>query len=219
MLALTAVNIALRALGEPALSALGDSPHGQEASDRLDELVDEHLGASPFWFQTATHFATTTAASGNGKPFIGGEDVTGGTSGATFQLICIDSEGRVYLRRTDGTVSGTGETLTGATSEATIITSAAYTALDKNRSWPFTSLPEQFARWLAHECGLDLERQYKRGQVDEAILARRVSMARIHAIDFDTGWQGWTANSQVDINRVRQAFTRGPVTTDPLYQD
>lgn len=219
MTILTGVNIALRSLGEPELASLSDSPHGTEASNRLSELIDEHLNGTPYWFQTATHSATTTAGSGNGKAFRVGELVTGGTTLATFQIVCIDSEGRIYLRLTDGTVSGTGETLTGTDSEATIVTSAAYTTLDRNRSWSFTDLPEQFARWLSHETGFDLERQYKRGQVDEGILSRRVSMARVRAEDFDSGWSAWTINSQPDIYRVRSAFDRGPGSTDPIYQD
>lgn len=218
MLILAGVNIAHRALSIPELTSLGQSPQGAKTSARLAEMIDRELDAAPYWFQQATHIATVTTNSGNRKDFIGGEDVEGATSGATFTLICID-KGRMWLRLKDGTPSGSGETVTGATTGATRVLSTAYTQLDPDTAWSFENLPEPFAHWIAQAAGLDIQRERKRGQVDEGILGRQVQSARVRAEDFDSGWQGWTIHSQPDLAKIRENFNRGPGRSDPYLAD
>lgn len=207
------INIALRAANEPGITALGDSPLGQEASDRIDELTTDLCDDGPWWFQEATHYASLTALGGNEKQIVRGETFTGGTSAATFTIICANKN-RVWLKYIDGTVGGTGETLTGSDSETTLVTSTAYTAIDPNTTWSFDILPETFAKYVALQAGLDLERQYKRGSVDEQVLGRQVFAAQAKAQAFDQGWSNWRTTSRTRDAAVTDAYRLGPQTED-----
>jgi len=218
MTSLSGVNIALRAVQEPALSALGDSPLGQEASDRIDEFTTRLMDEGPWWFQQATHYGTMSALAGNELLFMGGEVVTGTTNQATFNIICI-SKNRVWLKYIEGTIGTGAETYTGAESEATLTTTGTLTAIDPHTTWAFSILPEPFAQYIAQDVGLDLERQYKRGGMDEQVLTRTVQRAKVQAESFDSGWQGWRSDSQRDIASVKRAYNVGPESQDRLTDD
>ena len=216
--AYTGISIALRAVNEPAVTDLGYSPLATEASDRIDEFTTRLMEDGPWWFQQATHYASMSAAAGNEKPFAGGEIVTGTTTGCTFYVICI-SKNRVWLKYIDGTIAGTGEVLTGSTTGATMTTNTAYTVIDTHTTWSFDILPEPFAQYIAQDAGFDLERQYKRGAVDEQVLGRTVARARAQAEAFDAGWMGWRTQSQPGSAQVIRAYQTGPDTVDRFTDD
>lgn len=212
------ISIALRAVNEPAVTSLSDSPLAQEASDRIDEFTTRLMDEGPWWFQQATHYASMTALGGNEILFTGGETVTGTTNLATLQIICI-SKNRVWFKYLTGTLGTGAETYTGADTGATLLTTATLTAIDPHTTWSFDILPEPFAQYIAQDAGFDLERQYKRGTTDDAMLARTVSRARIQAEAFDSGWMGWRTQSQPGAAAVKQAYDLGPGSTDRFTDD
>lgn len=212
------INIALRAANEPGIASLSDSPLGQEASDRIDEFTTDLCDDGPWWFQEATHYASLTALGGNEKQIVRGETFTGGTTACTFTIICVNKN-RVWLKYLTGTIAGTGETLTGADSGTTLVTSTAYTPIDPNTTWSFDILPETFAKYIALQAGRDLERQYKRGSVDEEVLGRQLNDARAKAHAFDQGWSNWRTQSREGDAGVTDAYRLGPQTTDRFTDD
>lgn len=214
MTLLTGVNIALRAVNEPPVSNVSESPIAEEAEDLLEEIGDRIMASGPWWFQDATHILPISG--GNAKPFLPAEALVESTSNAELQLRCID-RGRLWFTKIDGTPTG-AQTITGQSSEATR-TGGVLVSLSVDDHWSFDQLPDPFAQWVAREAGLELERTYKRGTVDDRIVSAQVERARIEARDWDRTWAATTMMDQPDVKRIRTAFRIGTTDEEALYDN
>ena len=106
--------------------------------------------------------------------------------------------------------------LTGQISEATR-TGGTLVTLSVDDHWDFDQLPDPFAQWVAREAGLELERTYKRGSIDDQIVSRQVERARIEAKDWDRTWATTTMRDQPDVKRIRTAFSIGATDAEALH--
>ena len=211
---ITGVNIALRAVNEPAVANVSESPLAEEAEDLLEEIGDRIMASGPWWFQDATHIVPISA--GNSKPFTPGETIIEATSAAELQLRCID-RGRLWFTKVEGTPTG-GVLLTAQTSEATR-TGGTLITLSVDDHWDFDQIPDPFAQWIAREAGLELERTYKRGSIDDKIISAQVERARVEARDWDRTWATTTMMNQPDVKRIRTAFQIGASDAEALYDN
>lgn len=211
MTLLTGVNIALRAINEPPVSNVSESPIAGEAEDLLEEIGDRIMASGPWWFQDATHILPISA--GNAKPFLPGEALVESTSNAELQLRCID-RGRLWFTKIEGTPTGV-QTITGQSSDATR-TGGVLITLAVDDHWDFDQIPDPFAQWIAREAGLELERTYKRGTTDDRIVSAQVERARVEARDWDRTWATTTMLDQPDVKRIHNAFRYGSADEEAL---
>lgn len=138
MLKLDAVNICIKALGDPAVSALqtGQATDAGEAETYLDDqlkIVLRNGGhgtacnvREEILFELPTQ--TITASGGSGT-FTYGETITQAVSGATG-VFKYEEGGKVYVRTSSGSAAWNGSgALTGGTSSATRATVSATAAI------------------------------------------------------------------------------------------
>jgi hypothetical protein len=207
MTELALTNIALRELNEPAVTALAESPLATETRDRALELSKRLQAAGPWSFTRATYrLPITSGAGSNRTPWQAGESVKEAVSGAYFTLCAMDN-GYAWLRLDTGTPTG-GQLLTGQTSGAIRNGGVLPTALSIDSAWDIADLPDPFAHWLAKEAGLDMERQYKLGQTDEAVIREKLLRARAEYKEWDAQWGLANINDMDSVAVPRSAFTQ-----------
>jgi hypothetical protein len=186
MTELALTNIALRAINEPPVAALSDSPLATETRDRALEISKRLQQQGPWSFARATYRLPIGGAGSNIIPWQAGESVIETTSLAELTLCGVD-QGYAWLRLDTGTAVG-AKLLTGQKSGAIRLGGALPAALAIDDVWAIADLPEPFAHWLAKETGLDMERQYKMGTMEESVLRAEVLRTRAEFKEWDAQW-------------------------------
>lgn len=187
MTELAATNIALRPLNEPPVTALAESPIATEARDRLLELSKRQQTMGPWSFSKADYkLAITIGGGANTLPMQAGELFKETTSNAIIQLRGMD-EGYIWFEKVSGTFTG-GELITGQTSGAIRTGGTLGSQLAKDSAWDIADLPDPFTHWLAKETGLDMERQYKMGGMEESVIREQLLRARAEFKEWDAMW-------------------------------
>lgn len=205
MTELALTNIALRPLNEPPVAALADSPLATEARDRALEISDRLQTMGPWAFSRADYKLPITSGVGSNKlPWQAGEEIKETTSNAVFTLCAMD-KGYLWLRIDSGTPTG-GQLLTGQTSGAIRNGGTLPTALAKDTSWAIADLPDPFAHWIAKEAGLDMERQYKLGGVEESVVRGQVIRNMAEYKEWDAMWGVANANDMDSVAVPKQGF-------------
>lgn len=198
-------NIALRALNESPVLSLDESPMATECRDRLLEISQQQQAHGDWFFLAATH--KISVSGGNQIPWERGETIKETTSNAEMRLIAVDAK-TLWVKATSGTPIG-GYQLTGQNSGAIRYGSTLVT-LPTDEAFGMCDVPPLFAKWIAEETGLDMERQYKRSAVDDQILSQRVNRARNEFKDWDAMHAQANVHNLPGPSAIGSAFTRGP---------
>lgn len=218
-MAFTDVQIAslvLRGLNEPAVTSLGDSPQAQEAYDRFTEISARMQTQDDFNFTQADYKLSLSAVSGNTYPWTSQESVVESTSLAELTLIAVDG-GVGWFRLDDGTPTG-GQNLTGQTSGAVRLGGTLGSALSRDSAWAYSDLPDPFVYWIAAEAARELQAQYKRSGVDDALLAQNAGRKHAEFMEWDAKQGAANMFDSPDPKASRDAFRLGRLdTTDPYY--